>query len=347
MHVFHQYGTCKKLMLATVATVAMVGAAEARDRILMAGSSTVAPFAQIVIERFNNTTNHEAEYNTTGTGGGFRIFCGGVGDDFTDFSGASRAIKDSEVELCAANGVTDIYEIQIGYDGIVVADSVDGPAMTITRPQLFQALAAEVEVDGEIVANPYTMWSEIDSSLPAEPIEVLGPPPTSGTRDAFVELVMEAGCEEFPAIAALEESDEDRFKAVCATMREDGRFVEAGEDDNLIVQRLEANPAAFGIFGYSFLDQNLDRIRGSIVDGIEPTFENIASGDYPVSRSLFVYLKTQHIGDVVPADTLHQFVEELTAEGTLGDEGYLVDAGLIPMPEEDRAAMREGALANF
>ncbi len=336
----------KKMALATVATVAMVGAAEARDRILLAGSSTVAPFAQIVVERFNNTTDFEAEYNTTGTGGGFRLFCGGVGDDFTDFSGASRAIKDSEVELCGSNGVTDIHEIQLGFDGIVVANSVDGPAVELTTEQLFAALAAEVEVDGEVVANPYTMWSEIDASLPEEEIEVLGPPPTSGTRDAFVELVMEEGCESFEAIAALEETDEERFEAVCATMREDGRFVEAGEDDNLIVQRLEANPAAFGIFGFSFLDQNLDKIQGSVVDGVEPTFENIASGDYPVSRSLFLYMKPQHIGDVVPAG-LQEFVTELTSEATFGDEGYLVDAGLIPMSAEERAAVREAVLAYF
>ncbi len=334
--------------VAAIASVATVGLgsgealAQARDRILLAGSSTVAPFAQLVVERFNNTTQHSAEYNSTGTGGGFRLFCGGVGADHTDFSGASRSIRDSEVEMCAQNGVEDITELTIGYDGIVLADSVEGESMSITRPQLFQALAAQVEVDGRIVDNPYTRWSEIDSSLPDTEIEVLGPPPTSGTRDAFVELVMEEGCQEFPAIAAVEDADEDRFEQICGTMREDGAFVEAGEDDNLIVQRLEANPDAFGIFGFSFLDQNRDVIQGAEVDGVEPTFDNIATGEYPVSRSLFLYVKDAHVG-VIPG--MREFLQELTAEETLGPEGYLVDAGLIPLNEDERQALRDKAEA--
>ncbi|MEM9442075.1 MAG: substrate-binding domain-containing protein, partial [Pseudomonadota bacterium] len=236
--------------------------------------------------------------------------------------------------------VKDVTEVKVGFDGIVLANSKAGEAINVTIPQIFQALAAEVEVDGEIVANPYTSWQEIDPSLPDAAIEVLGPPPTSGTRDAFVELVMEAGCEEFPAIAALEESDEDRFEAVCATMREDGRFVEAGENDNLIVQKLEANPAAFGIFGFSFLDQNLDRMQGGFVDGVEPTFENIAAGDYPVSRSLFFYVKNAHVG-VIPG--MEEYVTEFTSEGAFGDDGYLTDKGLIPLPEDDRETIRQQA----
>jgi phosphate transport system substrate-binding protein len=222
----------------------------------------------------------------------------------------------------------------------VLANSKAAEAVNLTIPQIFQALAAEVEVDGEVVANPYTNWQEIDPALPDAAIEVLGPPPTSGTRDAFVELVMETGCEEFPAIAALEETDEDKFEAVCATMREDGRFVEAGENDNLIVQKLEANPAAFGIFGFSFLDQNLDKMQGSFVDGVEPTFENIAAGDYPVSRSLFFYVKNAHIG-VIPG--IEEYVTEFTSEAAYGDDGYLTDKGLIPLPEADREAVRTNA----
>ena len=330
----------KTLTLAAMTAVGLVGTAHARDTISLAGSSTVAPFAQIVVERFNNTSEFTAEYNTTGTGGGFRLFCGGLGEDFTDFSGASREIRDSEVEQCNTNGVGDVHEIIIGFDGIVIANSVEGPALNLTKEEIFLALAAQVPVDGTVQENPYTSWNEINPDLPAAEIEVLGPPPTSGTRDAFVELVMEEACESFPEIAALEDANEELFEQVCTQMREDGGFIEAGEDDNLIVARLEDNAAALGIFGFSFLDQNLDVIQGSMVDDVEPTFENIASGDYPVSRSLFLYVKEAHIS-VIPG--MAEFIAELTAEGTLGDEGYLVDAGLIPLTADARATMREAA----
>lgn len=327
----------KLVVMTTVASAAISTAAMARDTVALAGSSTVAPFAEIVVERFNQSTEFNAEYNSTGTGGGFQLFCGGVGAEYTDYSGASRQIRDSELELCETNGVTDVYELIIGYDGIVLANQQGGPEMNINRGDLFAALAKQVEVDGEIVDNPYTMWNEINPELPAIEIEVLGPPPTSGTRDAFVELVMEEGCQDWPAIAALEESDEDLFENVCATMREDGVFVEAGEDDNLIVQRLGANENAFGIFGFSFLDQNLDVLQGAQVDGLYPTFDNIASGEYPVSRSLYLYVKTQHIG-VIPG--MLEFIQEMTSEGTFGEEGYLVDAGLIPLTEQERDQVR-------
>jgi phosphate transport system substrate-binding protein len=323
------------------ATVALVGAAEARDQIRIVGSSTVFPFSTAVAEQFGQTSGFATPVvESTGSGGGLKLFCAGVGAEHPDMTNASRAIKDSERELCASNGVKDVTEVKVGFDGIVLANSKAAEAVNLTIPQIFQALAAEVEVDGEVVANPYTNWQEIDPALPDAAIEVLGPPPTSGTRDAFVELVMETGCEEFPAIAALEETDEDKFEAVCATMREDGRFVEAGENDNLIVQKLEANPAAFGIFGFSFLDQNLDKMQGSFVDGVEPTFENIAAGDYPVSRSLFFYVKNAHIG-VIPG--IEEYVTEFTSEAAYGDDGYLTDKGLIPLPEADREAVRTNA----
>ena len=221
-----------------------------------------------------------------------------------------------------------------------MANSKAAEAVNLTIPQIFMALAKEVEVEGEVVANPYANWNETDANLPDIRIEVLGPPPTSGTRDAFVELVMETGCEKFPAIAALEESDEHRFESVCTTMREDGAFVEAGENENLIVQKLEVNPAAFGIFGFSFLDQNLDKLQGSYVDGVEPTFENIAAGDYPVSRSLFFYVKNAHVG-VIPG--MAEYVNEFTSEAAFGDDGYLTDKGLIPLPESDRTSVHEAA----
>ena len=330
------------LAFATMAaTVALVGAAEARDQIRIVGSSTVFPFSTTVAEQFGQTSGFATPVvESTGSGGGLKLFCAGVGEEHPDMTNASRAIKDSEIEICAANGVKDITEVKVGFDGIVLANSKSADAVNLTIPQIFQALAAEVEVDGQVVANPYTNWQEIDPALPDAKIEVLGPPPTSGTRDAFVELVMETGCEEFPAIAALEETDEEKFEAVCATMREDGGFVEAGENDNLIVQKLEANPAAFGIFGFSFLDQNLDKMQGSYVDGVEPTFENIAAGGYPVSRSLFFYVKNAHVG-VIPG--MEEYVTEFTSEGAFGEDGYLTDKGLIPLPEEDREAIRQQA----
>ncbi|MEM7041719.1 MAG: PstS family phosphate ABC transporter substrate-binding protein [Pseudomonadota bacterium] len=328
-------------LAAMTASVALAGAAEARDQIRIVGSSTVFPFSTAVAEQFGQTSGFATPVvESTGSGGGLKLFCAGVGEEHPDMTNASRAIKDSERELCASNGVKDVTEVKIGFDGIVLANSKSADPVSLTVPQIFQALAAEVEVDGEVVANPYTNWSEIDPSLPDAKIEVLGPPPTSGTRDAFVELVMETGCEAFPAIAALEETDEEKFEAVCATMREDGGFVEAGENDNLIVQKLEANPAALGIFGFSFLDQNLDKMQGSLVDGVEPTFEAIADGDYPVSRSLYFYVKNAHVG-VIPG--MEEYVTEFTSEAAYGDDGYLTDKGLIPLPEEDRETVRTQA----
>ncbi len=323
------------------AVVLLAGAAEARDQIRIVGSSTVFPFSTAVAEQFGQTSDFATPVvESTGSGGGLKLFCAGVGEEHPDMTNASRAIKDSEIETCATNGVKDITEVQVGFDGIVFANAKGVDPISLTVPQIFQALAKEVEVGGEIVSNPYTTWSEIDPSLPDSKIEVLGPPPTSGTRDAFVELVMETGCEAFPGIAALEETDEDKFKAVCASMREDGAFVEAGENDNLIVQKLEANPAAFGIFGFSFLDQNLDKMQGNLIDDIEPSFDNIADGAYPVSRSLFFYVKNAHVG-VIPG--MEAFVEEFTSEGAFGEDGYLADKGLIPLSEEDREAVREQA----
>jgi phosphate transport system substrate-binding protein len=296
----------------------------------------------MVIERFAQTTNYPAPIiESTGTGGGMRFFCAGIGEEHPDITGASRPMKDSEFETCVSNGVTEVTEIQIGYDGIVLANARGAEHMDLTKEQLFAALAAEVAVDGEIVENPYTRWSEIDPSLPDVEIEVLGPPPTSGTRDAFVELVMEEGCEGYEAIAALEESDEDRFEAVCATMREDGAFIEAGENDNLIVQRLQANPAAFGIFGYSFLEENQDVISANAIGGVEPTFDSIASGEYGVSRSLFIYVKNAHV-DVIPG--MREFLAEYTSDRAWGPEGYLADIGLIPLSEDLRDAERSEAM---
>ncbi len=324
----------KTLAVAAIGFVSIAGAAEARDQISIVGSSTVFPFTTAVAEQFARAGSFQAPVvESTGTGGGMRIFCGGVGESFPDVTGASRAMKSSEYENCVANGVDSITEILVGYDGIAMAGSREGIQFDISKAELFAALAAEVEVNGEIVANPHVRWSDINTNLPSIEIRVFGPPPTSGTRDAWVELVMEAGCEEYPAIAALEDSNEDRFEAVCQTMREDGPFIEAGENDNLIVQRLTSDSGTYGIFGFSFLDQNADVLQGVQVAGVEPTFEAIADGAYPVSRPLFVYIKNAHRG-VIPG--LDEFVAEYTSDRAMGDEGYLIDRGLIPLSDEER-----------
>jgi phosphate transport system substrate-binding protein len=331
----------KTLLLAAVAALALTSAAHAqsRNQIRIVGSSTVFPFTTAAAENFARGGQFQAPVvESTGTGGGMKLFCAGVGEQHPDLTGASRAMKSSEFDQCKQNGVAAVTEIQIGYDGIVIASSASGAALDVTKAQLFQALAKEVEVDGQVVANPYNSWSEIDPALPNEPIQVFGPPPTSGTRDAWVELVMLEGCEEFPAIAALEG---DRKEAVCSTMREDGKFIEAGENDNLIVQRLQNEPSAFGIFGYSFLEENGDSLQGAKVTGVEPTFEAIADGSYPVSRPLFVYVKNAHVG-VIPG--LKEFVAEYTSDRAMGEDGYLADRGLIPLPEDELDAQRQNAV---
>ena len=331
----------KTLSLAAVAgamALTVATAAEARDEIRIVGSSTVFPFSTAVAEQFGKTSGFATPVvESTGTGGGFKLFCSGVGVDFPDISNASRPIKDSEIELCATNGVTEITEIKIGFDGIVIANSKSAPEVDLTRAQIWLALAKEVPVGGVLAPNPYVNWSDIDAALPNTKIEVLGPPPTSGTRDAFVELVMDKGCEEFPEVEALEG---DAKKAVCQTIREDGAYVDAGENDNLIVQKLEANPAALGIFGYSFLEQNADMLQASHIEGVDPTFEAIADGSYPVSRSLFFYVKNAHV-DVIPG--IREFVAEFVSDRATGEDGYLADKGLIPLPEEEHAEILDTA----
>ena len=327
--------------LALTASVTLTNAAEARDQIRIVGSSTVFPFATAVAEEFGKTTGHKTPVvESTGSGGGLKLFCAGVGVDHPDITNASRRIKTSEVERCAGNGVTGITEVKIGYDGIVLANSKATEAFSITLQQLFLALAKDVPSDGGMVPNPNQTWSDVDASLPAAKIEVLGPPPTSGTRDAFVELAMEGGCKTFPDIKALKKQDKQAYKSICHSIREDGAFVEAGENDNLIVQKLEANPGALGIFGYSFLDQNRDKVQGSTINGVEPDFDTIADGGYPVSRSMYFYVKKAHVG-VIPG--IDEFVATFTDEDAWGPYGYLADKGLIPLPDADREAMRTQA----
>jgi len=325
---------------AFAAALAAIGAAEARDQIRIVGSSTVFPFSTAVAEQFGKTSKFKTPVvESTGTGGGLKLFCAGVGVDHPDMTNASRRIKDSEVKDCEKNGVKDIVEVKVGYDGIVLANSKADAQMKLSREQLFLALAKSVPQGGKLVPNYYTRWTQVDASLPNEPIEVLGPPPTSGTRDAFVELVMEEACKKYPEYEALK-SDAKAHKQACTAMREDGKFIEAGENDNLIVQKLVANKDAFGIFGYSFLDQNHDKLQGSLIGGVEPTYDNISSGKYPVSRSLFFYVKKAHAG-TIPG--IKEFVAEFTSEKAFGPNGYLAEKGLIALPEAERKKVQDGA----
>ena len=323
----------KKYLLTLAATTLVSTPSLARDQINIVGSSTVFPFATTVAERFGKNTDFKTPVvESTGSGGGLKLFCSGVGENTPDITNASRRIKLSEVELCAKNGVNEIVEVKVGYDGIVLANSRKTDVLELDVKDVFLALAKDVPIDGKMVPNPYKMWSDVNSALPNVKIEVLGPPPTSGTRDAFVELAMEGGCNTIDLIKAMKKTDKQKYKAYCHTIREDGMFVEAGENDNLIVQKLEANPAAYGIFGYSFLDQNSDKVQGAKIGGAEPTFENISSGDYPVSRSLYFYVKKAHVG-TIPG--IAEFLEEFTSEDAFGEDGYLAEKGLIPMPEDE------------
>lgn len=328
------------IIMAALFLAAGFGTAEggsSRDYISIVGSSTVYPFATTVAEQFGKTSRYKTpKIESTGSGGGFKLFCAGVGVEYPDITNASRAIKSSEIKKCAANGVTDIVEVKVGYDGIVLANSKKTAPMHLSRKDVFLALAKNVpDPNGaeKLVPNPYRTWKDVNPSLPSIKIEVLGPPPTSGTRDAFVELAMEAGAKKFPFIKAMKKKDKKAYKAACHTIREDGAYVEAGENDNLIVQKLDANPDAVGIFGFSFLDQNTDKIHGSFVDGIQPTFDGIASGKYPVSRPLFFYVKKAHVREI-PGMT--EYLSEFTSEKAWGPDGYLSEKGLIPMPDQER-----------
>ena len=326
----------KTIAVATIAIVAAGSNVEARDQIRIVGSSTVFPFSTAVAEQFGKTTSFKTPVvESTGSGGGMKLFCSGVGARHPDITNASRRIKSSEFKKCTSKGI-NITEVKIGFDGIVLANSKKIKKLNISKKQIFQALAKRVPVNGALVDNPYRKWSDIDKTLPNTKIEVLGPPPTSGTRDAFVELAMEGGAKKFRMLSSMRKKDKKAFQRVAHEIREDGAFIEAGENDNLIVQKLEANPDAIGIFGFSFLDQNADKIQGAIVNNVLPTFENIAGGKYGVSRSLYFYVKQQHVG-VIPG--IQEFVAEFTNEGTWGEDGYLVDKGLIPLPKGDRATV--------
>lgn len=317
-----------KTTAVAAAVMGVIGVAQAREQVRIVGSSTVYPFASYVAEEFGATTNYPTPViESTGSGGGLRLFCNGVGEGTPDITNASRRMKPSEFERCQENGVTDITEAKIGYDGIAFAQSNSNESLNLTREQLFLALAAQVPQDGQLVDNPYTRWSDIDPSLPDREIAVYGPPTTSGTRDAFEELVMEAASEEMEAYGGEAYTD----------IRSDGAYIDAGENDNLIVQRLSENTEAFGIFGYSFLEENADSLSGASIDGVAPEPEAISSGEYPVSRSLFFYIKNQH-ADEVPA--MYEYANLFMSEQMVGPMGYLKGLGLIPLPEAERGQAR-------
>jgi phosphate transport system substrate-binding protein len=328
--------------LAILAATATVAAAQSRQEIRVVGSSTVFPYSQAVAEQFANVTGAPSPIvESTGTGGGFQVFCAGIGEAHPDITGASRAIKQSEFDLCMQNGVTDISEALIGYDGLslVISRSNDFD-WDLTLGEIYTALAAQVPVEGEWVDNPYKMWNEIRADLPALPILVYGPPPTSGTRDAWVELAMHAGCRELPFV------QEGGFDSAwvndnCSRMRTDGPFIEAGENDNLIVQRLVADPNAMGIFGYSFLYENLDQLKDVKIGGVEANLETIATAEYPVSRPLYIYVKNAHRG-VIP--NMQEFIEEYMSEEALAPGGYLSERGLVSLPDDVRAATRDAVI---
>lgn len=319
-----------KLLIALSATLFIFGtttAYSARDTIRIVGSSTVYPFTTIVAEQFGKKSDSPTPIvEATGTGGGIKMFCEGAGIDTPDAVNASRAMKETEIELCKSNGVT-VTELKIGYDAIVLAMAKEHEDMVVSTRDLYHALAKYRIVDGKFVENTTVNWSDIDPALPSHKIEVLGPPPTSGTRDSFVELVLEKECK----AAAKSENitlTSDEEKMYCRSMREDGAFIEAGENDNLIVQKLQANPTAMGIFGYSFLEENANIVKGATINDVAPDYESIQSGKYPVSRPLYVYFKNEHF-DMIP--NLKEFMEEYKSEDAIGEEGYLTEKGLISL----------------
>ncbi|MCC5995118.1 MAG: substrate-binding domain-containing protein [Oceanicaulis sp.] len=343
-----------------------------RQGLRIVGSSTVFPFTTSVAENFGAKTEFPTPVvESVGTGGGMNLFCAGVGLDFPDLTGASRRMLGTEFQLCRDNGVTAITEIRIGYDGIVLANSTDAEAVDFDLEDIYLALAAEipmpVDAQGDalftpagalrqgvshadmaghdcatFIANPYRRWSEVDPDLPPERIEVFGPPPTSGTRDAWIELGIQGGARKIPCMAEMRASDRVRFNALASRLREDGPWIDAGEDDNVIVRTVNNTPGMFGVFGYSYLEQNTDRVQGASIDGVAPTYDTISSGEYPVSRSMFVYVKNQHDG-IAPG--LREFVMELTDDEAWGPFGYLADRGLIALPEERRIVQAEQARA--
>ncbi|HYE44587.1 MAG TPA: substrate-binding domain-containing protein [Caulobacter sp.] len=326
--------------------VAAAGAAQAaRDYVWAAGSSTVFPYTTRVAETFARKTGARTpKVESLGTGGGIKLFCGGAGDAFPDIANASRPMKASEYDACVKNGVTDIIELRIGYDGIVLAMDKRAADLNIKLEHLYLALSDEVLRQGRFQENPYGLWSQIGAGLPPIKILVYGPPPTSGTRDAFLELGIEAGAQRLPPLKALKGEDEKAFKAKVDPLRND-RWIDAGENDNAIVQTLTRTPGSAGVFGYFFYEENRDKVKVASIDGVKPSFETIASGKYPLSRSLYIYVKASRL-DLTPG--LRAFVREYCSDAASGRGGYLQERGMIPLPpalhEQVKAQVKAGKL---
>ena len=329
-----------KLMLGFLIVFSFATNSYSRDQIKIVGSSTVYPYATVVAEKFGKGGKFKTPViESTGTGGGMKLFCAGVGANHPDITNASRAIKPKEKTLCEKNGVTDIIEIIVGNDGISFAHSVNSPDADFTKEQLWRALAAKVDVDGKLVENPYKKWSDIDSSLPNKKIEILVAPPTSGTRDAWNSLVMAKGCTK--TAKSIYEADGKKAKKECVKIREDGYAVEAGENDTLIVQKLSSNPDAYGFFGYSYLVANKDKIKASAINGVKPSLQGIQDYSYPIARPLFFYVKKAHVG-VIPG--IEEFLKEFTSKKAMSNRGYLAQIGLVPLASDKYQSTRTAAL---
>ncbi len=332
-----------EVILITLFVLSVVPAG-ARDQIHIVGSSTVFPYTQAVAEQYSNLTGAPSPIvESTGTGGGIKLFCSGIGERYPDLTGASRAMTQSELSLCRKNGVSDITEALIGFDGVTIAVSRAGKhSWDLALHEIFLALASQVPFAGRMVDNPNQLWSDVNPELPDQAILVYGPPPTSGTRDAFVDLVMHAGCRSLSFVLEKGlDSDGEWIKENCSRMRQDGPYVEAGENDNLIVQRLIADSEALGIFGYSFLFENRDILDAVSIDGVLPDEETIGDKSYPISRPLYFYTKNAHRG-VIPH--LQEFIEEYVSEDALSPYGYLAERGLIALTDEQLAKLQDDVI---
>jgi len=332
MHIF------KASVFAAISTLALTacggsgGGEGSRDFVRAVGSSTVYPFATAVAEKVTQDGVKSPIIESTGTGAGMKLFCGGVGGSFPDVENASRRMKASEYELCLENGVSEVIEIQVGIDGIAFAETISGPEMQLTPEKVYMALAANPF--GE--ANTAKSWNDVDPALPDMPILVYGPPTTSGTRDALAELILESGCKTNPDMKALKKTNKDEYKRICTQIREDGSYVESGENDNLIVQKIAQNPKAIGVFGYSFLEENSDKLKGIPMSGVNPTYEAISDFSYPGARPLYIYVKKAHVGVI---QGLKEFVEAWP--GVWGPDGLLKDKGMVISPDTVRAKNAE------
>jgi phosphate transport system substrate-binding protein len=326
--------------LCTAAVLAGATAASARDQIRIVGSSTVFPFSTQVAEQFGKQPGQKTPVvESTGTGGGFKLFCSGVGVQHPDIANASRRVTAGELADCAKNGVS-MTEVKFGFDGIVFAYATSGPAINVTQEQLWKGIAKQVPVNGQLVANPYKKWKQVDASLPDTDIIVYGPAANHGTRDAVVELVLDEGCKNLAEIKAI--SDAKARQQACRTVREDGGWVDVADAYNVTVDRTLKTPGSLGVIGFGFFENNKARLKVASVNGVEPTFDNIAANKYPVARSMFFYVKREHMG-VVPG--LKEFIAEFTSRKASGEDGYLVDKGLIPLPKPELDKVQGDAAA--